>query len=182
MVAISLSGDVAVQGEYSSDVATPGVKLPVDTVTDTWRTVVTRVLPVDPGDLLDVDARARVTNDTGVSRGTAGYTVGIGAHLWIYDCDPDPDETGVVPVVSARPWTKIAPSWGDNVSRDRHHLPIHVTAHWQVPADWPVGHRIVVVLRADAHSTAAVAGDTITVDGTYTLLKVRRSALRTEAV
>jgi hypothetical protein len=174
---VTSSGDLVLKGQYSTDKTTTGVKLPVDLVTDTYRTIVTCVLPVEPGDILDVDARARVTNDTGVSRGTSGYTVGIGAHLWMYDCDPEPDEMGNVPVVSARPWTRIAPSWGDNVSRDRHHLPIHVTAHWQVPADWPPGHRIVIVLRADAHSTAAVDGDTIAVDAGYTLLKIRRQAL-----
>ena len=177
MAAAEAAGNLVLKGEYWTDVITPGVTLPVDTVTDTWRTIATRVLPVDPGDVLDVDARTRVTNDTGRTRNQPGYTVGVGAHLWMYDCDPDPDEAGVVPVVSARPWARIGPSWGDNVDRDRHHLPIHVTAHWQVPATWPPGHRIVIVLRADAHSTAAVAGDALAVDVGYTLLKVSRKAL-----
>lgn len=179
MPGLSITGGLVLKGEYSNDVITKGVTLPVDGVTDTERTIVTRVLPVDPGDVLDVDVRSRVTNDTGVSRGTAGYTVGVGARLYVYDADPDPGPDGKVPEVADRPWVKIGPSWGDNVSRDRHHLPIHITAHWQVPADWPCGedgtpHRIVVVLRLDAHSTAAVSGDVLPVDVGYTLLKVSR--------
>ena len=177
MAGLSITGDLVLKGEYSNDTITPGVTLPVDGVTDTERTVVTRVLPVDPGDVLDIDVRSRVTNDTGKSRSQAGYTVGVGARLYVYDHDPEPGPDGTVPTASEREWTKIGPSWGDNVSRDRHHLPIHITAHWQVPADWPVGHRIVVVLRLDAHSTAAVAGDVLPVDPGYTLLKVSRKGL-----
>ncbi|SMF87131.1 hypothetical protein [Streptomyces sp. Amel2xC10] len=164
---------LVLSGVYETDEVT-ATSLPVDLATDTWRTVMRSVVPVAAGDRLDVTARARVTNDVGVSRGDSGYTVGVGAHLWVYDCDPDPGPDGTVPVVSERPWTRIAPSWGDNVSRDRHHLPIALTAMWDVPANWPPGHRAVVVLRADAHSTAWKSGDTLTVDGGYGQLIVRR--------
>lgn len=133
--------------------------LPVDKVTNTWRTMLRLVVPVEAGDLLDIDARARVTNDT-------GYTVGVGWHLWAYDVDSGQGAAG--------PWWKISPSCGDNVDRIRHHLPLAITGVYVVPDTWPAGHRIVVVLRADAHSTAAVTGDILTVDRTYGHMTVRR--------
>jgi hypothetical protein len=170
---IALGGVLALAGLYANEEVTAST-VPVDLATATWRTVMRVVVPVAAGDVLDVEARARVTNDVGVDRGDAGYTIGVGAHLWTYDCDPDPGPDGTVPPVSGRPWTKIAPSWGDNVSRDRHHLPIGLGAFWTVPADWPAGHRIVVVLRVDAHSTAWKSGDTLTVDADYGQLIVRR--------
>ena len=142
--------------------------LPVDGVSNTWRTVMRAIVPVDAGDVLDVEARARVTNDTGRSRGTTGYTCGIGYHLWAYDVD--------APGGSSGPWWQISTLNGDNVSRDRHHMPLHTSTLYQVPADWPPGHRIVIVLRVDAHSTAWVSGDTITVDGEYAHMTVRRWA------
>ncbi|GFH34281.1 hypothetical protein [Streptomyces pacificus] len=133
--------------------------LPVDLVTTTWRTMLRLVVPVAAGDVLDVDARARVTSDV-------GYTVGVGWHLWAYDVD---DGQG-----SAGPWWRIGTSCGDNVPPDRHHMPLAITDVYQVPQDWPAGHRIVIVLRADAHSTAWVSGDTLTVDAGYGRLTVRR--------
>ncbi|MFG3090692.1 hypothetical protein ACGGAI_24010 [Streptomyces antibioticus] len=170
MAGLSITGGLVLKGEYSNDVATPGLEIPVDTRTDTWRTAATIVVPVDPGDIMTVDARARVTSEL-------PYPVGIGAHLWQYDCDPEPGPDGVVPVVSARPWTRIAPSWGMNVTREIHHLPVQLGALWQVPATWPIGHRVVFVLRVDAHSTAASGGDSVVGDAGYTLLRVRREAL-----
>lgn len=142
--------------------------LPVDGVATTWRTVMRAVVPVEAGDVLDVEARARVTNDTGRNRGQPGYTCGIGYHLWAYDVD--------APGGSSGDWWQISTLNGDNVSRDRHHMPLHTSTVYQVPAAWPSGHRIVVALRVDAHSTAWVSGDTITVDGDYAHMTVRRWA------
>ncbi|MCP3820055.1 hypothetical protein NLX86_18740 [Streptomyces sp. A3M-1-3] len=149
--------ELAPTGLYSTDevVATT---LPVDLPVDTWRTMLRVVVPAAAGDLLDVDARARVTNDV-------GYNVGVGWHLWAYDTDSGQGTAG--------PWWKLAPSSGDNVDPARHHMPLHITAVHQVPADWPAGHRITVVLRADAHSTAWQSGDTLTVDP-LGVLTVRR--------
>jgi len=132
--------------------------LPVDLPTDTWRTMLRIVVPVVPGDVLDVDARARVTND-------CGYVIGVGWHLWAYDTDSG--------LGSAGPWWRIGPSSGDNVIPQRHHLPLSTTSVYTVPADWPAGHRITIALRADAHSTAWVAGDALTVDP-LGVLTVRR--------
>ncbi|MEU3654459.1 hypothetical protein AB0E67_16820 [Streptomyces sp. NPDC032161] len=141
--------------------------LPVDLSSETWRTVLRTVVPVNPGDVLDVDACARVTNDTGRSRGKPGYTVGIGYHLWAYDVDAPGGS-------SSDTWRRISTLNGDNVDRTRHHMPLHTSTVYTVPEDWPTGHRIVVVLRVDAHSTAWVAGDTITVDSGYAQMTVRR--------
>lgn len=132
--------------------------LPVDLAADTWRTLLRLVVPVAPGDRLDISARARVTNDT-------TYTIGVGWHLWIYDADSGQGTAGT--------WWKIAPSCGDNVSKDRHHMPLLIDTLHTVPDDWPPGHRAVVVLRADAHSTAWRSGDTLTVDKEYGELIVR---------
>ncbi|MEU2143628.1 hypothetical protein ABZ741_04855 [Streptomyces globisporus] len=152
-------------GEYGTDEVTASV-LPVDLPVDTWRTVSRLVVPAVAGDVLSVSARARVTNDTGRSRGTAGYTVGVGYHLWAYDCDSGQGSSG--------PWWRISSLNGDNVDRVRHHMPLHTSTLYRVPDDWPPGHRIVVVLRADAHSTAWVSGDTLTVDQAYGHMQVRR--------
>ncbi|HET6635231.1 MAG TPA: hypothetical protein VFH77_09390, partial [Streptomyces sp.] len=152
-------------GLYATDEVTAST-LPVDLVTDTYRTMLRTVVPVDAGDLLDIAAWARVTNDTGRDRGDPGYTVGVGWHLWAYDVDTQAASSGE--------WWRIAPWCGDNVTRDRHHMPLAIDTVYRVPADWPAGHRIVVVLRADAHSTAAVDGDELTVDREYGHLTVRR--------
>jgi hypothetical protein len=143
---------------YSDDdvVATT---LAVDLPTDTYRTMLRVVVPVAAGDVLDVSARARVTNDN-------SYNVGVGYHLWAYDVD--------APGGSSGPWWRISTSNGDNVDRQRHHMPLHIDTVYRVPADWPAGHRIVVVLRADAHSTAWEANDVLTVDQAYGQMIVRR--------
>jgi len=133
--------------------------LPVDLSSETWRTMIRQVVPVTAGDVLDVEAWARVTNDT-------GYTIGIGWHVWAYDLDSGLGSSG--------PWTRISPLDGDNVPPTRHHMPLAIDTVYQVPADWPAGHRATVVLRADAHSTAAVSGDTVAVDQEYGHLTVRR--------
>ncbi|MFD5137442.1 hypothetical protein ACFWMX_14570 [Streptomyces sp. NPDC058378] len=145
--------------------------LPVDLSAETWRTVLRVIVPANPGDVLDVEARARVTNDTGRNRGQPGYTCGIGYHLWAYDVD---DGKGAARTEAD--WRRISTLNGDNVSRDRHHMPLHTSTVYRLPDDWPAGHRIVVVLRVDAHSTAWVSGDTITVDGEYAHMTVRRWA------
>ena len=133
--------------------------LPVDLSAETWRTMLRQVVPVDADDVLDIEAWARVTNDT-------SYTVGIGWHVWAYDVDSG--------LGSAGPWTRISPWNGDNVPPPRHHMPLAIDTVYQIPADWPAGHRITVVLRADAHSTAALSGDTVAVDQEYGHLTVRR--------
>ncbi|MFF2226295.1 hypothetical protein ACFVV7_23605 [Streptomyces globisporus] len=155
-------------GEYGTDEVTATV-LPVDLPVNTWRTMSRLVVQVVAGDVLSVFARARVTNDTGRDRGEKGYTVGVGYHLWAYDVD---DGKGANR--TEKDWWRISSLNGDNVDRTRHHMPLHTDTLYRVPDDWPPGHRIVVVLRADAHSTAWVPGDTLTVDQSYGHMQVRR--------
>lgn len=152
--------------EIISDDEVVAPSIPVDLSSNTGKMLLRVVVGdagvgVAPGEVLDIDARARVTNDL-------SYTVGIGYHVWRYDVDdgqPWPHS----------PWVRIGPLNGDNVWKSpRHHMPLHTSAVYKVPADWPAGHRIVVLLQVDAHSTAWQAGDTITVDQAYGLLVVRR--------
>lgn len=117
------------------------------------RTMSRVVVAVDPGDILQIIARSRVTNDI-------GYNTGIGYHLWMYDAD-DGVPSG------QRVWTRIGEYNGDNVNTQRHHMPLHLNDAYQVPATWTPGHHIALVFRADAHSTAAQTGDAITVDSGY---------------
>lgn len=135
--------------------------LPV--ATSTTRRVLLRVpVPACPGDVLDVTARAQITNDT-------GRVVGVGHALWVYDVDLP----GSVPVAD-RPWTQIAPHLADNCSPDRHHMPLHMGATWTVPDDWPPGHRAMVAYQAAAFRTTPAPGETVRVDQGYGQLVVRR--------
>lgn len=127
--------------------------IPVDLSTGTAVTfgrIVTNTLHA--GDLLDVEAWARVTNDV-------GYTVGIGYYMKGYEYTAP----GVV-----NPYFAIESMNGENVTPNgqTHHLPIHWSGLWEVPAEWD-GKRIVLNFRADAHSSAWQEGDTITVDQGY---------------
>lgn len=147
--------------------------IPVDLSSSSYRTLYRVVMgPVEPGDMLDVDASARVTNDVGVGvTGGRRYTVGVGWHLWIYDYSN--------PLKTQGPWWRISQLMGDNVSPDRHHMPLPLSTLYRMSDDWPSGHRPVVVLRADAHSTAwAYNGgdDTLDVDPGYGQLTVRHWA------
>jgi hypothetical protein len=147
--------------EYSTD-ETTATTLPITP----WaggavRTVARVIVPVQAGDVLDCDARARVTNGASEPR----YTVGVSSSLWMYDCDSE--------LASAGPWVQIDTSTGDNVDAPRHHMPLLTTAVYTVPADWPDGHRMVIALRSDAASTQARTGDALTVDP-LTRLTVRR--------
>lgn len=167
------TGELRLLGLHTTDECAT-TALPVDLSAQTWRTVLRAILPADPGDVLDIEARARVTNDTGRDRGDAGYTIGIGYHLWAYNLD--------APGGSSGEWWRISTLNGDNVSRDRHHMPLHTSSVYRVPDSWPAGNRIVVVLRVDAHSTAWKSGDTVTVDGDYAQMTVRRWAPAAPAV
>lgn len=135
--------------------------LPVAT-SSTRRVLLRAPVAVSPGDILDVTARAQITNDT-------GFVIGVGSALWTYDVDLDPS----IPV-SDRPWTQIAPHLADNCTPDRHHMPLHMGATWTVPADWPPGHRVMVAYQAAAFRTVPLPGETVRVDDGYGLLVVRR--------
>lgn len=148
----------AASGSYAAG-ALETTAIPVDLSTTTYQTLYRVVLGgVQPGDILDITGEARVTNDV-------GYTIGVGWYLWMYDYSD--------PLRSSGPWWRISQLMGDNVDPVRHHMPLHISTLYQMPADWPAGHRPVVVMRADAHSTAWQSGDTLTVDAGYGQLIVR---------
>lgn len=133
--------------------------IPVDLSTSSYRILYRLVMsPVQPGDMLDIDATARVTND-------CGYNVGVGWHLWIYDYDN--------PLKTQGPWTRVSALCGENVTPNMHHMPLALSTLYRMPDDWPPGHRPVITYRADAHSTAYQSGDTLTVDAGYGQLTVR---------
>lgn len=127
--------------------------LPIGLQETAFRTMLRVEVPCQPGDLLDIVGDARVTLDTPEPR----YTTGVSWSLWGYD-----EDNGVGG--SEGPWWLLGTSLGDNVTPDRHHMPLSISRCYQVPATWTPGHRLVVVLRAVAGSTAARAGDAVTVD------------------
>lgn len=137
--------------------------LPVAT-SSTRRVLLKAWVPANPGDLLDITSRAQITNDT-------GRVIGCGYALWTYDIDLAP----AVPIAQ-QPWlwAQIAPHLADNCPPDRHHMPLHMAATWQVPPDWPPGHRVQVLLQAAAFRTAPAPGETVRVDDGYGQLVVRR--------
>ncbi|HEY9475615.1 MAG TPA: hypothetical protein VIS06_17420 [Mycobacteriales bacterium] len=160
MTAIQTAGRIPA-GVYADDKVI-AASIPVDLPSTTPVRVMRVVVPVTAGDVLDITAEGRVTNDV-------GYTVGVGSRLQWYDVDDG------VPWPHVQPWTQIGTPTGDNVPPQRHHMPLTLTRIYQVPADWPAGHRMVVNLMVDAHSTAWKAGDTLTVDD-YGQLVVRKWA------
>ncbi|GAA4226121.1 hypothetical protein GCM10022254_10090 [Actinomadura meridiana] len=161
-------------GLYSSQelVAT---SIPVDGTPDTPYRVSRVVVPCLPGDVLDVTAEVRVTNDL-------SYTVGVGSRLRYYDCDdglPYPHGT----------WIEIPTPTGDNVTpitsayAGRHHMPITLTRVYRVPETWPVPftegdyigpHRMAINLMVDAHWGNYHSGDRLKVDPYGQQLVVRR--------
>lgn len=139
-------------------------KIPVDVSTNTPVTLarlVTDTLATD--DLLDIEAWARVTNNTGHlphdSAGADGYTIGVGWYMKAYEYT-DPGEVNELFAVESMN--------GENVTPNglMHHMPMHWSGLYQVPAAYN-GKRLVLMFRADAHSTAARPGDWIDVDQGY---------------
>ena len=148
------------------DTDVTATKLPITgTAGGSYQTLLRVVTPAEPGDILDITGRARVTCEE-------TYAVGVGYYLWMYDVDDG------VPYAQ-KTWTKIGEWNGDNVWRgpspaNRHHMPLHISDVYAVPETWPPGHRMVIVFRADAHSTAWQSGDYVKVDAGYGGLTVRR--------
>jgi hypothetical protein len=128
--------------------------LPVDLSTSTWRDISKVSLPVNPGDTVKIEARARVTNDN-------SYVVGVGFHTWVGP-------------LGGQPKARVGASSGDNVDRTRHHLPLVITDVYRVPATHKAGDFLTFTLRADAHSTAWKSGDVLKVDSGYNLITAER--------
>ncbi len=148
-------------GVYATD-EVPATRMKVRTAAGLgYATLLRIVVPVAAGDVLDISARARVSNNTS----SPSYTIGFGYHLWQYDVDNGVGANGE--------WTRISTFCGDNVDPTRHHMPAVTDTLYTVPADWPAGHRMTVVFRGDAMSTAA-DGQYLTIDPEYGQLTVRR--------
>lgn len=156
MTIIATTPDHVLAGLYSTDVAI-ATGLPINGaagVKQPWIARLTVPPVMAPGDIIKVEAQARVTNDI-------GYNTGVGYHLHAF-----------IVGQSSGTWWRISPFNGDNVNTQRHHMPLHCDAAWEIPATWPVGAQVAVVFKGDAHSTLWQAGDEITVDHGYTLLSV----------
>lgn len=163
---VSITGRLDQVGFYSTDQIVPA-DLVVDLSTTTWRTVLRAVVGgapasvdpgVQPGDLLKIWSWFKATNDV-------GYNIGLGITLWYYDLDNGLGSSGTWYRVDAE-----SGSTGENVTPAGHHLSPAIFTPFTVPADWPAGHRIVIAVRGDAHSTAwdkdgdGVADDRLTLD------------------
>lgn len=136
------------------------LSIPIDLPTTTGKRLLRVVLPATlAGDVLDISFKFGVTNN-------AGYTVGVGAHIWYYGyADPD----GWANRVQINDMLT-----GQNVDTTLvHHLPMNVSFSWRVPAGWDQG-RMVLALVVDAHSTAWKPGDTLKVESGYAQLRVHR--------
>lgn len=159
---ITYSGTRVNDGLWSTtDIAR--TSLPVGNTAGNYRVLSRIAIPVRAGDQLDVCARAHVSSPH-------KFNVGVGSHLWGYDVDlPEPPKL----TVSQRPWWALGTSDSDQVDWDRHHMPLRCSAVYEVPADWPDGHRMMVVYQGDAYASNAAPGDTIVVDP-MGLLIVRR--------
>jgi hypothetical protein len=154
-------------GLYSSQelVAT---SIPVDGTANTPYRTMRLVVPCLAGDVLDITAELRVTNDL-------SYTVGVGSRLRYYDAD-DGEQ---YPHGGWTEWVEIPTPTGDNVTpitstyAGRHHMPITLTRAYRVPDTWlaPITegdyigpHRMAINLLVDAHWGKYRAGDRLTVD------------------
>lgn len=136
-----------------------GPDLPVKLEPGTDRTIMrVPVFDVHFGHVLKIRARWRVTSEL-------TYAVGIGTHLWQFN-----HALGS----SISDWVQIPPWAGENVIKSPvHHQPLHLSATYVVPEDWPPGDPMAIVVRGNAHSTAAVAGHTVRTDGdNYSHLEV----------
>ncbi len=138
--------------------------IPLDKATTTPITLARLVTDtLSTGDLLDIEAWARVTNDTGHlphdPAGAEGYTTGVGWYMKAYEYVTAGVPGELFPIESMN---------GENVTPNglMHHMPMHWSGLYEVPAEWN-GKRLVLCFRADAHSTAARAKDWITVDQGY---------------
>ncbi|PRY56428.1 hypothetical protein [Glycomyces artemisiae] len=127
-----------------------------------YETLLRLVFPAEPSDILDITARARVTNMTEFP------LVAVGYGLWIFDAELPPED---------RIWTQIGPQREGSTDPVRTVLAMHTEDVYQVPAEWPEGHRMAVVYRGDAYApdldpeAPPVALD---VDAAYGSVTIRR--------
>jgi hypothetical protein len=126
------------------DTTMPIIAAPSDA---TRKTFVAVDVPAQPGDILDIVARGRVTDNASMPR----YNTSISFSLY----QPN-DASGAV-----HPIGKFN---GSNDTANLHHLPTHISTIYVVPATWDPAVPFTVSLRGTAASTAWRAGDNITID------------------
>lgn len=139
-------------------------QIPIDGLAST-QTVLGRIVTdtLCTGDLLDIQAWATVTNDTGHlphdPAGASGYTVGVGWNVRAYEY------TG--PGIT-NPSFLVESLNGGNVTKNglMHHMPVMWNGLYEVPEAMN-GKRLVLCFQVGAHSTAARAGDWLTVEPGY---------------
>lgn len=102
-----------------------------------YATLLRLVVPAEPGDILDITARARVSNTTEFP------LVAVGYGLWFFDAELPPED---------RIWTQIGPQREGSTDPVKTVLAMHAEDVYQVPTEWPTGHRMVVVYRGDAYA------------------------------
>jgi hypothetical protein len=123
-------------------------QIPVDLSTSTHVMIRYVVVPVQAGDVVLAYGAVNVTNDVGrASPDHKRYAVGISTSLHRYNGTITPPEE------RALTWERLGVT-GENVTPQGHHLTQNVLYPWvKVPEDWPAGHKAVIALMVDAHST-----------------------------
>jgi len=151
---------------HSTDVLSAQIPI-TEAEGSTYETLLAVTIFAEPGDILDVTGRARITCEE-------KYAVAVDYFLWwMRDADD---------AVPQQVWEQFGELNGDYVWRgpspaNRQRLPMHISDCYEVPADWPAGHQMTIGLRADAHSTLWQPGDYLAVDAGYGGLTVRRWTL-----
>ena len=130
--------------------------LPVSTVSGSnFKTLLRVVTPAEPGDILDITGRARVTCELAYTCGVGYYPVDVRRRrrrsLRRIRCGPRSGRTTATTSGNRPPQTGTT-------------CPCTSRTVYKVPATWPDRPPHDRRFRADAHSTAAVAGQAINVD------------------
>jgi hypothetical protein len=169
MTTVTTAGLVPAEIRSDDNVIAAANGLPVAGTSSTFRTLLRLPsgMPVQAGDVLDIYADGKVTNDVGRASGETRYVIGVGYHLWYYDASAPSG-----PIRDAT-WQIIGRTLGENATLDGHHLVLNIGRMLKVPADWPAGHVMGIAFRAAAMSTAWAVnggGDVLTVDADGVLI------------
>lgn len=153
--------------------------VPVVLTSSTFRNALIKTVRCNPGEVLDIYADLKVTNDAGRWTETGKrYTVGVGYHLWSYDATITPADARLAT------WAVIGDTTGQNCTVDMHHMQLNIGRTLLIPDTWQPGNAVGIVLRVAAMSTrwadnSPTGGDTLTVDPDGTLKVTRWAPLPT---
>lgn len=179
MTTVTTAGLVPVEVRSDDQVIAAPNGLPVGLSSSNYRTMLRLPsgIPVVAGDVLDLYADGKVTNDVGRGSGETRYVIGVGYHLWYYDASAP---SGAIRDAT---WRLIGKTMGENATLDGHHLALNIGRMLKVPADWAPGHVMGIAFRACAMSTAWNSNggdDVLTVDAEGCLVVRRWSAAAPE--